>query len=777
MTSIVGLVSPQVIEQFFRARSAQDIVELIAAVEATGDSDWLPVGGTDVNVSAIEPGTNPPLQLIERVVNGYDGWLELMKARHPQDEPRSPFEAAQLWGQIPSGGVRMLSDKQKRGLAEGTVQVRMAESGLDVRPTVIVRDHGLGIHPDDYLATILSIHGRNKREKAYLHGAFGHGAATTLKFSQYTVIGSRLAPDQLSGRPDLVGATVIRFRPPRGNEKFGVYEYLAAKDGTILRTPAEAADDTFRQSHGVYVAHVSYDLKSYTADYKREKSGLWGLLNSVLFDPALPVQMQGERRKDIDGDPRASSTGRIASGNAALLHSRPEVGTPDAKDARGAITLLRDSFTLQLSMNDSVEVEFWVLDRDAETYVAADQQLTVTLNGQRHAARSRQWFKRLKFSYLARVMVVHVRADGLSYDSRRATFSTLREADVKEGYLEEVVLREVSDHLSRDRRLQELEEALHQADLARAASKASDSLRRRVAQRMDRALRGAGFSGLKVTEEKAKDTKEPTIKAGVGAPGAAPRGARPPQPPKPISDDAHLKFIPTTMTLEPGPHLIRQGAGCQLLLELDAKNDYLPAHKGDLRVSARMPTGELSPKITWRGSSRLLGGKCRMYFFAEKDAPLGLIAVEVELKTPKGILRSASQLEVIEPLAQRSPAATTTSGLPEIQWLKQKDWPPDWNEQEVGDVQVSRTVVTIRLNEDYAPLQGSVSRRKGKAIASFKNRYLLSAAVGLWMQEVFIEDKDSETFDDAMRAARRWIAAAAIEGIEAFEEKLDDEDE
>src|SRR5205823_5231534 len=104
-------------------------------------------------------------------------------------------------------------------------------------------------------------------------------AATTLKFCPYTVIGSRLAPDQLAGRPDLVGATVIRFRPPRGNEKFGVYEYLAGVGGQILKTPAEMAEETFRRSHGVYVAHIAYDLKNYTADYKREKSGLWGLLN------------------------------------------------------------------------------------------------------------------------------------------------------------------------------------------------------------------------------------------------------------------------------------------------------------------------------------------------------------------------------------------------------------------------------------------------------------------------------------------------------------------
>lgn len=164
-----------------------------------------------------------------------------------------------------------------------------------------------------------------------------------------------------------------------------------------------------------------------------------------------------------------------------------------------------------------------------------------------------------------------------------------------------------------------------------------------------------------------------------------------------------------------------------------------------------------------------------MYFFSEAAAPLSVVDVVTELTTAKGLLRATTRLEVVEPLSKRAPPATTATGLPEIQWVKKESWPQEWNEKEVGDVQLSRNVVTIRLNEDYDPLQAVLSRRKGKAISSFRSRYLVSAAVGLWLQEVYVEESNAEPYGEVMRNSRQWIAAAAIEGIETSDEPIDDE--
>src|SRR4051794_23410922 len=90
-------LDPDLLERFFQARSVSDVEKLIAEVEAARACAWFPVGGDDMNVPSIEPGTNPPLQLIERVVNGFDGCLELMKARSEGDPPGTPFAAAQKW--------------------------------------------------------------------------------------------------------------------------------------------------------------------------------------------------------------------------------------------------------------------------------------------------------------------------------------------------------------------------------------------------------------------------------------------------------------------------------------------------------------------------------------------------------------------------------------------------------------------------------------------------------------------------------------------------------
>lgn len=667
-----------------------------------------------------------------------------------------------------------MTESERRRLAKRIVHITMADSGEKKAPTVLIRDFGVGVHPDDFAGTLLSIHGQNKRGKPHLHGRFGHGAATTLRYAECTVIISRPVPAALRSRDDLVGLTLVRFRPPSEDEEEGVYEYLTDEEGQVPRAQPDGLPDGF--PCGTHVAHVRYDLPGYSASFTRQRSGLWALVNSQLFDPALPALMRGERDEDRASD--RSGSGRIAAGNAALLAARPHEGTPHASAADGAVVLLHDTFEIALDRDSAVDGELWVLDKSksAETYVTADQQLTVTRHGQRHAARSRQWFRSLKMSYLSQHMVVHLSADRLSYPHYRDSFSSLRDDDVRGGFLDEVVLGRVASYLRSHDGLLELEDRLREEDLARSADRASDRLRRTLAKRMDRALRGRGMPGQGVDGDGRASGRG---RRGAGQEGTEGWGRKRRSgrggTPKPDPDDTHLPTVPTALVAYNSPRTVRQGASCHLGIELDAKNGYLPTHSRDLHVDVRSPRGQATAAVTYMGCSRLLGGRGRLVFQAAASAEPGAYEIGLRLVTADGVLSATGKVEVLPARHSRSPTASSTRGLPDITWVSHAEgWPAEWDVDEVGDAQVSGDALTIRLSKDFAPLSDARRRKPSRqAVQSLEGRYLVSVAFGLWMQNTF-NDEHRDADPVTLKAARQQMAQVALQALD-LDEGEDDE--
>jgi len=246
--------------------------------------------------------------------------------------------------------------------------------------------------------------------------------------------------------------------------------------------------------------------------------------------------------------------------------------------------------------------------------------------------------------------------------------------------------------------------------------------------------------------------------------------------PRAIPDDSHLPAIPQTLKLEGGIKQMKRGRGGQIILSLEAKNDYLPTHESDFSVEITDPHGKPSPtELVYRGTTRLLGGRTRLQFTAELTAELGQYDVKVTLITPNGALQDTTKIEVLPAPQRRRPSAVGGGGLPDIKWVNEQDWPEDWDDDEVGDVQISVDSVTIRVSAVHEPLVEALARRSGNAIASFKNRYLVAVAVALWMQEIF-EGQNAEQDPAGMKAARHWMAASAIEAID-IESTDEEEDE
>lgn len=245
---------------------AEDLAAALAVVkdlERRCGYLWRPVGDNEANYGLINIGSDPGHALIERVTNAIDAVVEREVLRRiakgAKRVPPSPREAVDAWFGIPGGRVANLGDPAKRQPLADQVVIRLLEGSQKRRPTIAIRDLGVGLTASQVPKSILSLSGSNKIDKPYLAGAYGQGGSTVLAFSPNgTLFASRRQPDLLpSGEPDRVAVTFARFEEldPARN-KNGRYVYLVSPDRTVAALPESALK---RFEPGTLVVH--FDLQ------------------------------------------------------------------------------------------------------------------------------------------------------------------------------------------------------------------------------------------------------------------------------------------------------------------------------------------------------------------------------------------------------------------------------------------------------------------------------------------------------------------------------------
>lgn len=255
---------------------------------------WRPVGDNEANYGLINIGTDPGHALIERVTNAIDGVIErealrrVGKKRGPV--PASPREAVERWFRVPGGRVANLGDpaKRRQPLADN-VTITLLDGDHKRRPSVMIRDRGVGLTPNLIPRTILSLSGTNKIDKPYLAGAYGQGGSTGLAFSpDGTLFVSRRQPDLLpNSAPDVVAVTFARYEEldPAKN-KNGRYAYLVTKNLEVSHIPEKLLREF---EPGTSVVHFNLGIERYAARLTQLTGSLWWLLQNALFDPVLPI--------------------------------------------------------------------------------------------------------------------------------------------------------------------------------------------------------------------------------------------------------------------------------------------------------------------------------------------------------------------------------------------------------------------------------------------------------------------------------------------------------
>ena len=577
---------------------------------------WHAFGNNPSNLSTIGLGTKPGKSLGERVTNAIDAIIE---ERRPAgiEPPHSPRLAAQQWFGRP---ITSASDGLYKWAYGGTgvdhrIAVVLNPSGSESAPTVDVIDDGIGIEPQQFPSTILSLQGGNKITKWYLIGAFGQGGAATLAFCDYALIVSRHRD-----RPTTVGFTVIRVLNLSETYKEDSWVYLSVPSsdgsltvpscdvgtGPILPYPENSKAPQLLK--GTLVRHFSYRLNGLADTLAPSPGNLYHYLHLSMFDPLLPFRVIDLREQGKEKDELVSG-----SRNRLMKLLKRTVDAADDEEGLSGRTELRHSREMEFvvpvgSEEASIGIEYWVVfnyrkgrkekqnelvlrPQSNELFVQPNHPILGTLNGQAQAELTAQLLREIGLGMVARHMVIHIDASRANNRVRRELFSTNRES-FKEGPILDGLLRVLRQMLEEDQSLSTIERELTE----KLAKRESDATSEEVKKQVTRLLLEAGFrpsvQGISTaTSENGQLSVTPEKRR--------PRPINPdPLPTLPFPSVTRFEIVVPREKLD-----IRQNDIEVVLVETDADAEY--DRRGLVAIRTEPPLLELASK------SPLKGGRIR----------------------------------------------------------------------------------------------------------------------------------------------------------------------
>ncbi len=731
-------------------RTNEDIEAILANMP---HAVWKPVGDKPNNHASINVLTDPGDALVERVTNGLDAVIERKVLLEKREDLQSPRQAAEELFGVPGGHVYNLRDDAQRNRLAKNVIVTLRDSKSDKSPTVTIEDHGIGQHPMNFEQTLVSLSEENKVKDLYLMGAYGWGGAAAYAFThKYAAFLSRRDPALLApGQADEVGWTVVRYnsRDDDPTAKVGVYEYLCLDEGgphpVIPHTPAASLPPDRQNWTGTICTLVEYELARYSDAAWRPRNSLWLMFNALLFDPVLPFLIRDERPKAIKGNPRSSLDGLVINGTAAKL-------TWDAdKKAEKRLIGLRGTYTSRLlDSGGQVVIKYFVVDEKGNakadweptyTYVAPEQAVTVTHNGQRQGSFRRELFEKLGLMTLARFLIVQVDCDGLTWKGKRELFSTTRDR-LKDSPLARTLRETIAEALQSDSDLRQLDRRRKESALARKSEAQAERIRKLLARHIASLREGQAAVFKKVISS----NSELPILGDQPLLDEAPSGRSDAANTTGYTDDAQLEFEgePTTITVLNPTVSIRAGGKAVIRLALDAPDDYITADgSGKGKFTPIVTKGEEMFRVV--GNSDLRGGVMRCTISAERAQPGDRGRIVFTVARPEGLpLLAEADAVAIEPPQPRAKPAGKAKGLeegPNVVPLSRDQWSTfNFDERTVARVEENFPdpgVTTVYVNQEYPPLVTKLMAEKrtvGDRMEAYRDKFIAAMALHAWLQ-------------------------------------------
>lgn len=725
----------ELFRKVFAATKVREVTDCLRELSDVRVLTWRAVGDNENNLATINLGSDPAAGLIERITNGSDAVLELEWIRRGQPSHlTSPRSAVEQWFDVPKGRLRNLNDIEEpkiSALADRT-QVTFRDSDREDRPTVDIRDTGIGIKVDDFATTILSLHKSRKLRKLFLAGAFGQGGSTALAYSPYTLIISRPSPlpDDPSSQAGEVGFTVVRFNSGDPNtDKHGIYEYLIDHStGHPITVPAPEHEFP----PGTLVRHFCMELGKYKSIITAPTGSLWFLTHNYLFDPVLPLRIIEARRNSGNG------ARRTVSGNFRLL-------------TKGKYTEYQRNAMLTFRAG-TVSLTWWVLSADGENarsritqYVMVSKPIVVTYNSQKQGDFPNTIIKNdLRLPYLERYLVIHVDCDHLDNESRRQLFPTTREA-LRDTPIGDDLRRLIVDTLSGDEDLQRLDDERKRRYLRRSDTEAVENIRRRLSNRVRALLKVAG--GGKGPRTLPPDQRGTT------------------QSPVPIPAQEPPTFLDIVSA---DPRKVYAGRTFTIRFRTDADPAYFMSPDSFIAIIDAPSFGRYS------GTTNVKQGYGVAYFSAAADLEPGMTAkITLELRPRRTqSLRAFVAVEVVS-LPETADSGEGQVATPNInpQWVTAADpfWiDNDWDRSSAAKVVRGTDSVEIYVsaeNDKLSSLIVKAQRRNVDAVDAIKDFYLEHIAFHAFLQDADVAQTDVEDENGGSKGGHNRELARACETV------------
>ena len=401
---------------------------------------WKNVGNQRSNAGAIEASADEINPLIERIVNSMEAMIELRVA-DSRTVPDTPRDAIRRLFHVPDGDCSRLEWQEAQELAQHVLVTFKGES-RNSRPTIEIRDKGIGIHPSDFADSILALGQSDKGQKPYLVGLYGQGGSSTFDKCEYTVIVSRRHPNHLSpGQGDVSGWTVVKRSL---NVRAPVYKYLIDPETGSVPVFSGSISDHVGLDHGTIIAHLEYRNTGGFATQEITNNAYY-TLNYRLFDPLITWTLS-DRRKNA----KVSRTMRGIPYRLSQLPTATGIGSSATRTSSES-TGIRHHIHYEhvLSSGANLKVEWWILQDEHidsgrrrprheervrpyqdRTRRYSRRAIAITRGGQTHAALTTNIFASKRLRQLARSIIVQVDSDSMTYEEGASFFASNR-ADLK----------------------------------------------------------------------------------------------------------------------------------------------------------------------------------------------------------------------------------------------------------------------------------------------------------------------------------------------------------
>jgi len=507
----------ELLESLLQANSPSDVEEVLNEAGDSADLNeddefgdlglkWRFYGDSSSNMSTINMSTEPGRSLIERVTNAIDAILEREMHQRGGEEPDSPAEAAKKWfGRPPSTTDSGIFSWNYNADYDRNIHVSLLDGDDEAKPTIDIKDSGIGIKPEDFPETILSLQAGNKIKKNYLAGAFGQGGSTTFSFCDYTLIVSRHIDD-----PERVGFTVVRLMELSEEWDENAWVYLSTEDGVPscevdgdLELYTENENDKKESlknlSHGTLVRHFGYRLEDYNSTLSPASTNLYHFLHRMMFDPLLPfrvVDLREGRYKD-----------ELVTGTRNRLMKLRDQEVDEGDSGTEVVHYQPKEMISPLSRSEpSVGVEYWVIfhwrekkDRmrswSNNTFVEKRHPILGTLNGQNQGEMTSRPIRELDLSMVAKHIVVHIDATDANKEVRRSLFASTRE-----GFKDDIALDAIIDLLQQrmeeDERLNDIERILIDDLLTEETEETDEEVKNEISQLLQESGFEVGEQGI-----------------------------------------------------------------------------------------------------------------------------------------------------------------------------------------------------------------------------------------------------------------------------------------